>query len=294
MEHTFYLVDVFAEGRYSGNQLAVFRNASSLSVEDMRHLAREVHFSETAFILSDEPRDGGFDLRVFTPLEEIPFSGHAVLGAAWVLQRELMHRPVDSIRFNLGAGSVQADLVYRYGGIDTVWVNHLPPQFLACPSLDSVAAAIGLDVSEIDTRWPVQEVSTGLCFAMVPLRSLLSVRRAKVVADALSALTASTAIRALYLFASETYDAGNDFHARMFAPSFGIPEDPATGAGAGCLVAYALRYLYPDRDAIDARIEQGYEVRRPSILFARGARSDGGLSITVGGRVMMAAQGHFV
>jgi trans-2,3-dihydro-3-hydroxyanthranilate isomerase len=150
VEHTFYLVDVFAEGRYSGNQLAVFRNASLLSVEDMRHLAREVHFSETAFVLSDEPRDGGFDLRVFTPLEEIPFSGHAVLGAAWVLQRELIHRPVDSIRFNLGAGSVQADLVYRYGGIDTVWVNHLPPQFLACPSLDSVAAAIGLDVSEIE------------------------------------------------------------------------------------------------------------------------------------------------
>ncbi|TFH36452.1 MAG: PhzF family phenazine biosynthesis protein, partial [Dehalococcoidia bacterium] len=80
MEHTFYLLDVFAEGHYAGNQLAVFRNASSLREEDMRRLAREVHFSETAFVLSDDVREGGFDVRVFTPTEEIPFSGHAVLG----------------------------------------------------------------------------------------------------------------------------------------------------------------------------------------------------------------------
>lgn len=143
MQHTFYLLDVFAEGHYAGNQLAVFRNASSLREEDMRRLAREVHFSETAFVLSDDVREGGFDVRVFTPTEEIPFSGHAVLGAAWVLQHELIQEPVNSIRVNLGDGPVDVSFVYYYGGVDTVWVGHRPPVFSSILPPDRAASVLG-------------------------------------------------------------------------------------------------------------------------------------------------------
>lgn len=294
MERSFYLLDVFAEGQYAGNQLAVFRNASLLREEEMRRLAQEVHFSETAFVLSDEVHDGGFDVRVFTPAEEIPFSGHAVLGAAWILQRELIRKPIHSIRVNLGVGPVEVGFAYHYGGVDTVWVSHLAPRFLTELPPDGVAAALGLDLSDIDERWPVQEVSTGLPFVMVPIRSLAAMRRAHVVPDELAVLLEQTAARALYLFTSETYNAENDLNARMFAPHYGIAEDPATGAGAGCLVAYTLQHVRPGAPAVDLRIEQGYEMRRPSILVARGTRDDGGMRVTVGGRVAMVAQGQFI
>lgn len=294
MERSFYLLDVFAEGQYTGNQLAVFRNASLLRQEEMQRLAREVHFSETAFVQSDEARDGAFDVRVFTPAEEIPFSGHAVLGAAWVLQHELIRKPVDSITVNLGVGPVEVGFSYHYGGVDTVWVNHRPPEFRAVLPSDRVAAALGLEPSELDDCGPVQEVSTGLSFIMVPIRSLAAIRRARVAPEYLAGLADVASARAVYLFTSDTYNPDNDFNARMFAPHYGIVEDPATGGGAGCLVAYVLQYLRPDVAGVDLRVEQGYEVRRPSILLARGKRSDGIIRVAVGGRVAMVAQGQFV
>lgn len=294
MEHNFYLVDVFAEGQYSGNQLAVFRNAASLGAEDMQRRAREVHFSETAFVLSDEAREGAFDIRVFTPVEEIPFSGHAVLGAAWVLQREVMRTPVGSIRFNLGVGPATVDFAYHYGGVDTVWVRQCPPRFMPALPPDLVAAGIGLEFADIDERRPVVQLSTGLPFGMVPVRSLAAMRRARVHPDHLARLSSSTGVRALYLFTAETYNAENQFNTRMFAPSFGIQEDAATGAGAGCLAVYCLQYLRPEAGSLDMRVEQGYEMRRPSLLFARAERRGVDISATVGGRVVLVAQGRFV
>jgi trans-2,3-dihydro-3-hydroxyanthranilate isomerase len=81
---TFYIVDVFAEKKYTGNQLAVFRRAEVLSSDEMQHIAREMNFSETTFILSEEQRNGGFEVRIFTPKEEVPFAGHPTLGTAHI------------------------------------------------------------------------------------------------------------------------------------------------------------------------------------------------------------------
>ncbi len=294
MERRFYLLDVFAEGQYSGNQLAVFRNAWSLSEEDMLRLAREVHFSETAFILSDEPHDGGYDVRVFTPAHEIPFSGHAVLGAVWVLQHELLEEPVSLIRVNLGVGTVDVSLDYHYGGVDSVWMTHRPVEFGPVLPPEEVAAGLGLNAFELDDRWPVQEISAGLPFIIVPLSSLDVIRRARVIPGVYASLSSFTTARASYLFTPESYNPENDFNVRMFAPELGITEDPATGAGAGCLAAYVLQHIHPNAHSLDLRIEQGYEIRRPSLLFARARRQDGGYRVAVGGRIMMVAQGHFL
>ena len=294
MERRFYLLDVFAEGPYSGNQLAVFRNASALGESDMLRLAREVHISETAFILSDSPHGGGYDVRIFTPAHEIPFSGHAVLGAAWVLQCELLHEPVSRIMVNLGIGPVQVDFDYHYGDLDAVWMAHRPPEYGPVVDPQAVASAVGLDPSELDTRWPVQEVSAGLPFIMVPVPSLDVIQRARVDANGYGNLSSVTGVKALYLFTHEAYNPENDFNVRMFAPEHGIAEDPATGAAAGCLAAYLLRYVRPDAHGLDLRIEQGYEVRRPSLLFARSRREKDRTTVTVGGRIVMVAQGNFV
>ena len=98
----------------------------------------------------------------------------------------------------------------------------------------------------------------------------------------------------MYVFARETYNPDNDFNARMFAPDYGIPEDPATGAGAGCLAAYTMRYIRPETKSLEFMIEQGHEIRRPSLLFARARRAADEIKIAVGGRVTMVAQGNFV
>lgn len=153
---------------------------------------------------------------------------------------------------------------------------------------------MGIDSSDIDERWPVQEVSTDLSFVMAPFRSLSAIRRASVVPDGYAQMVDVTSVRALYLFVPETYNPDNDFNARMFAPHYGIAEDPATGAGAGCLAAYLLEHVRPDTESVDVRIEQGYEMGRPSILFARARRGNGGTRVAAGGRVAMVAQGNFI
>ena len=294
MEHSFYLLDVFAEGYYSGNQLAVFRNAASLSASEMQHLSREVHFSETAFILSDEPGEGGYEVRVFTPSEEIPFSGHAVLGAAYVLQRELLTEPLTGLEMKLGTGSLTVSFTYQYGELDAVWVNHNRPEHGRRLEAAEAARVLGLSVDDIDNRWPVEELSTGLPFVMVPLRSLSAVQRAAVVPEEYARLLSMSTARALYVFAHETYNPDNDFNVRMFAPDYGIPEDPATGAGAGCLAAYSMQYMRPDSQSLEFMVEQGHEIRRPSLLFARARRGPDHVKVAVGGRVTMVAQGNFV
>ena len=205
-----------------------------------------------------------------------------------------IQEPVNSIRMNLGDGPVEVSFVYHYGEVDTVWVGHRPPVFSAINPVEYVAGVLGLDSTSIDSRWPVQEVSTGLPFVMVPLKSLSAMRSACIIPVRYGEMVELTGARALYLFAPETYNPENDFNVRMFAPSYGISEDPATGAGAGCLAAYILRYVRPETEAADIRIEQGYEMGRPAILLARARRSDGGMRVVVGGRVAAVAQGHFV
>jgi len=294
MERSFYLLDVFAEGYYSGNQLAVFRNAASLSTEEMQRLSREVHFSETAFILSDSPAEDGYQVRVFTPAEEIPFSGHAVLGAAYILQREVLSEPLSSLQMKVAAGALTVSLDYQYGELDTVWANHNSLEHGRRLEAAEAAALLGVTVDDIDARWPVQVLSTGLRFLMVPLKSLSAVQKVGLVPEEYAKLLSASTARAVYVFAHETYNPDNDFNARMFAPDYGISEDPATGAAAGCLAAYSMEYIRPNSTSLEFMIEQGHEIRRPSLLFAHARRGADGLKVSVGGRVTMVAQGNFV
>jgi len=105
-ELDFYIVDVFAERKFSGNQLAVVRNANLLSENEMQQIAKEMNFSETTFILSDEPNHGGFDVRIFTPEAEVPFAGHPTLGTAYILKNEVFNKVMDSVILNLKVGKI--------------------------------------------------------------------------------------------------------------------------------------------------------------------------------------------
>ena len=103
---TFYIVDVFAEEKYAGNQLAVVRDAADLSDKQILRITREMNYSETTFILGDVPRDGGYDVRIFTPGAEVPFAGHPTLGTAFVIRQELIRQPVETVNLNLKVGQI--------------------------------------------------------------------------------------------------------------------------------------------------------------------------------------------
>ncbi len=292
----FYIVDVFAESKYAGNQLAVFAGAgvAELSEAQMLLIAREINYSETTFIRSPDPRDGGYDVRIFTPKKELPFAGHPTLGTAFVLQQEIIREKVDRVILNLAVGQIPVTFNYHNESADILWMRQNPPSFGQVLSAESLANVLNLEPDEIDANFPIQEVSTGVPFIIVPLKTLASLKKAQVNLDKYFELVDTRSAKEILIFCPETYSDLNDLSVRVFAHSLGIPEDPATGSANGCLAGYLVEYGYYGSGKIDVRVEQGYEIDRPSLLLLQAAKNQGEIAVLVGGKVVMVAKGEFV
>ena len=291
--HQFFIVDVFAEKKYAGNQLAVFTDASSFSDAEMQRLAKEMNYSETTFVASGEKQEGGYDVRIFTPEEEVPFAGHPTLGTAFIIQKEVIKKQVKEIILNVKAGQIPVNLVYYKGVLDTLWMKQLHPEFFQVFSPDAIAPVLSLREHDIDDRFFIQEVSTGLPFIIVPLKSLDAVKRARVARDEYYTLINNTKAKALLVFCPEPYNNKNDLNVRVFADYYGIQEDPATGSANGCLAGYLVKNSYFGENRIDIKVEQGYEIGRPSLLYLRAEETEE-INIVVGGKVIMVARGEIV
>ena len=290
--HPMYTLDVFAEEKYAGNQLAVFRNAADLSTETMQKIAREMNYSETTFILSDIPLGGGYNVRIFTPEDELPFAGHPTLGTAYVILNEIMRGQANQVKLNLKVGQIPVS-VHTDDGI-MLWMEQKPPSFGKTFEPAEVASILGLELADIDTRFPVQEVSTGLPFVIVALKPGGALRRAKRNVDAFEAFAKKYGKDMIYLFSAESRSSANQLAARMFSVFQTMPEDPATGSACGCLGGYLVEHGYFGTDPIDIRVEQGYEMGRPSLLRLRASQKPQHIEIHVGGRVVMVSKGHLL
>jgi trans-2,3-dihydro-3-hydroxyanthranilate isomerase len=290
---TFYLVDVFAEEKYAGNQLSVVRNASALSSDQMQRIANEMHFSETTFILSDKEQNGGYDVRIFTPARELPFAGHPTLGTAYVIRQNIAEGTINKVVLNLKVGQIPVTFEKDREGQEILWMKQIPPIFGKIFDAEQVSEVLGLDVNEIDSKFPIQEVSTGVPFVIVPLKTLDAVKRVRIDKDKHSQLTKETQAEIL-VFCPETYNKENNLNVRVFVDLFGIPEDPATGSANGCLAGYLSRYRYFGDRVVNARVEQGYEIGRPSLLHLKAENREGVIHVFVGGKVIMVARGELV
>lgn len=292
----FYIVDVFAESKYAGNQLAVFCGAgvAELSDTQMLQIAREINYSETTFIPSNQPENGSYDVRIFTPKKELPFAGHPTLGTAFVLQQEIINKPVEQVILNLAVGQIPVTINYQNEATDVLWMRQNSPTFGQVLPTETLASVLSLEVSEIDAIFPIQEVSTGVPFIIVPLKTLASLKKSQVNLDKYFELIETTEAKEILIFCPETYSDVNDLSVRVFAHSLGIPEDPATGSANGCLAGYLVEYSYFGNDAIDVKVEQGYEIDRPSLLLLQSQKKDGEIEVLVGGRVVIVAKGEFV
>lgn len=290
----FFIVDVFAEEKYAGNQLAVFTNAGNLAGEQMQQIAKEMNFSETTFILSPEPREGGYDVRIFTPGQELPFAGHPTLGTAFVLQQAIVRQKIDTLTLNLKVGPIPVSINYQNEQPDMLWMKQNSPTFGQVLTAEKVATVLGLAPGDIDTRFPIQEVSTGVPFVIIPLKSLEALQKIRVNVDNLFALVEPLEAKMIFVFCPQTRNPANQFSARMFAHPLGIAEDPATGSANGCFAGYLSRYAYLGGSDLDARVEQGYEIGRPSLLLLKATKVEENIEVFVGGRVVMVAHGNFV
>jgi trans-2,3-dihydro-3-hydroxyanthranilate isomerase len=292
--HTFYIVDVFAEEKYAGNPLAVFTGAGDLSTEQMQQIAKEINYSETTFILSSEERNGGYDVRIFTPAKELPFAGHPTLGTAFILQQEVIGQPVEHVNLNLKVGQIPVTILYQDHAPDLLWMRQNPPVFGEVLLPETIAPILDLKPDDIDARFPIQEVSTGVPFLIVPLKTLEALQQIKVDVDSLLSLVENLEAKEVFVFCPETRHPANQFSARVFAHSLGVPEDPATGSANGCFAGYLVQHAYLGTATLDVRVEQGYEIGRPSLLLLKAERNEEKINIFVGGNVIKIARGEFV
>lgn len=296
MGHTFHFLDVFAEYRYSGNQLAVILDAHDLATEEMQAIALETNFSETTFVLSAEPRAGSFQVRIFTPTQELPFAGHPTLGTAWLIREEILQRSTDTVTLSLGIGEIP--VVFEdasqgaSAGADTVGFLRAPEATMgAVVPRDEIAPAVGLDPEDIESRVPVQQVTAGLEFLLVPVRTAEALRRCRLRPEGIETLSRRGLPPLVYLFCSEPDSSQNDLASRFFFDANGIREDPATGSATGALGRYLMHNDYFPEKELSLRVEQGALAGRPSLLRLRTHPDEG---VFVGGRVFPIAKGELL
>jgi trans-2,3-dihydro-3-hydroxyanthranilate isomerase len=280
---SFVQLDVFTSRPLEGNQLAVFTDARGLSDVEMLKLARETNLCETTFIL---PRDQaveraeGHKVRIFTVNEELPFAGHPTLGTAWYLRQQ---STAEEIVLDLKVGKIPVRFEQR-DGLLFGEMRQADPQFGATHPHDAIAGLLGVPVSELDENLPIQTVSTGMPFTIVPFRSLAALQKLNVSWNQMAPYLAGIGNPTFFYFVCrETIAPNATLHARMI---FYNGEDPATGSAAGCCTAWAVKHgvLAPDTQGL---IEQGIETRRPSFLYIRAARqADHVTNVRVGGNVV--------
>ncbi|TMG46817.1 MAG: PhzF family phenazine biosynthesis protein [Chloroflexi bacterium] len=265
----YQLVDVFTDRPFGGNPLAVFTDGRGIDERSMQSIAKELHLSETTFVLPPTSKAADHRLRIFTPDAELPFAGHPTIGTAFVVAAGRdgtmwLEEGVGTIRVTSRDGFVQME-------------QPLPSFTGSTITRQATAEALSLAVEEVRSDVPIQVGSSGVPFLFVPLANLKAVRRAR----RPSALGAN-----VYVFAMSGERSGSHVHGRMFDEGLGIGEDPATGAAQGPLGAYLVAQgLVSDAGTVRIRSEQGFEIGRPSILDIEVDSSGGRVtSVRVGGR----------
>jgi trans-2,3-dihydro-3-hydroxyanthranilate isomerase len=286
----FHIVDVFARERYAGNQLAVVESDGDLSDEEMQAVAAEMDFSETTFV---ESRASPYRVRIFTPESEIPFAGHPTLGTAQVIRDHVADGSPEEVVLDLNVGEIPVT-VRQQGGEETLWMTQQPPEFGEQLGHERLAAVLGLDESALDDDWPVQIVSTGLPTIVVPLADREALTAIELDRAAYDDVTGNREAKNVLAVCPDPRADANDFAVRVFAPFYGVPEDPATGSSNGCLAGYLARHEYTGQDSVSARVEQGYEMGRPSLVLLAATDRGETVDVEVGGSVVSVARGELV
>ena len=290
--------DVFTDVPFGGNQLAVFPDARGVPERRLLNVTREFNFSETTFVYPPVDPRHTRRVRIFTPGAEVPFAGHPTVGTAHVLAAigdVPLVGATTHIVFEEGVGPVPVAIRAENGVpvFAQLSVARLPEAGPPTADRVAIAAVLGLDVTDLlEDPWMPRAFSCGLPFLFVPLRNLAAVAKARLRMEAWDSTLREAWASEVFVFARGGERPGSDFHARMFAPAMNVPEDPATGSANAALAGY-LAARDPRRDGLlQWRVEQGFEMGRPSILEVEADVVGGALTaVRVGGASVLVSEG---
>lgn len=293
MSRRYAILDVFTAEPLEGNALAVVLDAEGLNEKAMQQLAAEFNLSETVFVLPAGNDRHTARARIFTPGEELPFAGHPTVGTAILLAMERGGQPGDDsiVILEEEIGPVRCGVaLHERGGHCWFDAPLLPKPLEPVPSAAAAAAALGLAKEEIgfENHLP-SSYDAGAPFVFVPVANLDAIARA---APQTGAWRDAFGETPAYLYTRETEVVARQFHARMFAPAFGIAEDPATGSAAAAFAAVAFRFDAHPLGTHTLVLEQGFEIGRPSLITVEiDVEGDGLAAVRIGGEAVVTARG---
>lgn len=293
-------LDVFTARQFEGNQLAVFLDARGMSERLMQAIAREMNFSESTFLLPAERADTHVRMRIFTPGVELPMAGHPTIGSTFALaQTGVIAKGRDHFVFGLGVGPTRVELQWNGDDLAFAWMDQrLPEVREPRVSLEQLARAVGVDPeAHRRTGLPLQEISCGVPYILLPLATRADVDAADAETAALRTLKSAFGVDhvGVYLFSTERASDDVTAYSRMFAAGLGIAEDPATGSACGPLGCYLVQQGIVSGAATREMVSwQGVAMGRPSrIHIVVGRQPDGAISrVQVGGQAVIVASGR--
>ena len=296
-QFSYEIFDVFTSRRFTGNGLAVVKDADGLSDQEMQAIAREFNLSETVFLLSAENQAHSARIRIFTPLTELPFAGHPTVGTAVKLASDRygdVSKEEDAIivlEENVGPIRVGVRLRPDEAPFAEFDLPKMPIELPDVPTIDELSMVLGLTNGEIgfENHQP-SRFDSGMSFVFIPVRDLDAIGRARVESSVMSKLLGPER-RSVYLYCRETQKRSHSFHARMFAPLNGIPEDPATGSAAAAFAGVVMKYDRPSGGTNNYIIEQGYEMGRDSNIHLELVVNGDLHAVRIGGNVVKVAAG---
>ena len=319
MQLPFHTLDVFTDRTFGGNPLGVFPDATHLPTDLMQRIAMEMHLSETVFLGPPETTDGSARVRIFTPGREVPFAGHPTVGSAIFLaargegidesdggsrcgeaqgeQALTEAETADCVTFILEENVGPVPVVVRLENGTPVFAQFttavLPEHRPSPHTRDALASMVGLDAADVCPHgMPVEMVSCGLEYHIIPVRTLDAIRRAVLDMALWRQMVADGWAHHVYLFCPESEGEGVDARVRMFAPGSGVPEDPATGSAAAALGGYLSKIDGRPAASLSWTIEQGIEMGRPSIIHVEADRAEGDTTaVRVGGSAVLVSRG---
>lgn len=290
--------DVFTDTPFTGNPLAVFLDGAGLLDSRMQRIANELNLSETTFVLAADNPGSLARVRIFTPSRELPMAGHPTIGTTFALAGSGLIVPgTEDVTLDLGVGPTAVSLDWQASRLRFAWMTQAVAEFGAEPTdIAALARALGVDAQAIRaSALPAQVLSSGVPFLYVPLVSRDAVDRAQPERAALASFCAAAGLPELpvFVFTLERGDDDATVYCRMFAPAFGVAEDPATGGASGPLGCYLVHHRAVTPAPVATMVSlQGVRMGRPSRIHIKVESANGRItSVKVGGSAVLVAQG---
>jgi trans-2,3-dihydro-3-hydroxyanthranilate isomerase len=298
MHARYFTADVFTDRRFGGNPLAVFPDARAISPDLMPLIAREFNYSETTFVLPPTNPSHTAKVRIFTPGGELQFAGHPTIGTAHILASTgavALTGAETRIVLEEGVGPVPVTIKATNGTPTFAQLSaaKLPEVGPPPPSREVLAAMLSLSKDDLlHGEMSAEAVSCGTPFLFIPLRNRDAVARSRVKIDLLESALSGYITQKVMVFAMDGEHPGSDVRARMYAPGIGVPEDPATGSACVALAGYLAERDPRTEGTFQWRVEQGFEMGRPSILDIEADKSHGEVTaVRVGGSTVLVCEG---